>query len=76
MNPPKLTKIKDVIKFLKSKGWEIEHGRKHIKAKHPKGGFISMSVSPSCQFAAFNAMKDAQKLENQHEQMGHIATVG
>lgn len=59
--------IKKLLKELKSLGWEVMQARKHFKAKHPKGGFVSFSVSPSCPYALKNIWGDIKRLERQHE---------
>jgi predicted RNA binding protein YcfA (HicA-like mRNA interferase family) len=61
------TDIHKLVRELKRKGWEVEQGRKHFKAKHPEGGQVILSCSPSCPYAANNARKDIEKIEQQHQ---------
>lgn len=61
----------DINKFVKEKireGWSEEFGGKHRKIFHPKGGFVSMSVSPSCPNALNKIRKDVRRLEKFNEE--------
>lgn len=58
--------VKKLRQQLQREGWRIEQGIKHYKAYHPKGGFIVMSVSPSCPYAAKNIMGDVRRLKRSH----------
>lgn len=58
--------IKDVKKRLTREGWTVEHGGKHIKAKHPKGGQVIMAVSPSDVRAQLNILADIRRLKKSH----------
>ena len=60
--------IKRLLKDLARQGWTWHQGRKHIKAYHPKGGFIVMAVSPSCPFAYKNILTEIRKLEKANSQ--------
>lgn len=55
----------DIKKLIRSKvkeGWREEKG-KHIKLHHPLGGFVVISVSPSCHHALRNIEGDIRRLE-------------
>lgn len=58
--------IKKIRRQLQKEGWRLEIGRTHYKAYHPKGGFISISVTPSCPYAAKNILGDIKRLKRQH----------
>lgn len=61
----RLTSNKEVNHLINAKakeGWKILTGRK-VKIGHPKGGFITISLSPSCPHAYKNVLKDIQNLE-------------
>lgn len=60
------TEINKYVKQKLREGWREEYGGKHRKIYHPKGGFVSMSISPSCQYALRNIKKDVERLEKYH----------
>lgn len=55
------SEIKKLIKTLIKEGWTEEFG-KHRKLYHPKGGFVSMSMSPSDYNAVRQIERDIKKL--------------
>lgn len=48
---------------LRSKGWELIGGKKHYKIRSPKGKILSLSSSPSDEFALANIKRDVRRLE-------------
>ena len=58
--------MKELRRELVREGWRVEQGRKHYKAYHPKGGFVSLSVSSSDYYAVKNARGDVARLKRQH----------
>lgn len=58
--------MKKLRRELLREGWRIEQGIKHIKCFHPKGGYITMSCTPSCRYAAVNARRDVERLKREH----------
>lgn len=58
--------LKALIKTLERNGWTVVQGVKHYKANHPKGGFVSMSVSPSDNWAIKNMIGDINRLHKQN----------
>lgn len=61
--------IREIIRDLKRKGWEVVQGRKHYKAKHRLGGIVSFSVTPSDRMAVKNILRDIEKLEKSHAEL-------
>lgn len=62
--------MRDLRRELEAEGWSVELGRSHYKCRHPNGGMVIMSVTPSCSHAAMNARADVRRLKRQH---GEIA---
>jgi predicted RNA binding protein YcfA (HicA-like mRNA interferase family) len=60
--------IKKLRRQLLREGWSIERGGNHYKAYHPKGGFVVISVSPSCHHALRNIKGDINRLKQQHNE--------
>ena len=60
------SEIRKLFKELKRRGWTISTGGKHYKVRHPLGGFISVSVSPSDHHAYNNILKDIKHLEKEN----------
>lgn len=60
--------LKHIRIELQRQGWRIEQGRKQFKCYHPKGGLVSMAITPSCPFAARHVVADIKRLEQRYEE--------
>lgn len=59
----------DIRKLIRDKvreGWVVERN-KHIKLRHPLGGFVLMGVTISDYRAIKNIQREIRKLEQRHE---------
>lgn len=66
--------VKRLLKDLVRRGWTVEQGRKHYKCYHPAGGFITVSLTPSCHHALRNIEGDINRLEKENEKKKENAT--
>jgi hypothetical protein len=64
------SEIRTLIRELKRKGLTVKQGRKHYRATHPSGKYVSFSVSPSCRFAVKHIMADIKRIERSIESGG------
>jgi len=64
---PDKKEIKKLLKELRWNGWEIKKGKTHFKCYHPKGGFVSISATPSDPWAYKNILGDIKRLEKANE---------
>ncbi len=65
------TSDKEVNRLINEKvkeGWSCEVSKK-IKLRHPLGGMVSLSMTPSCRHALNQILRDIKKLENSHRKM-------
>lgn len=58
--------LNKILDELVTEGWAIERGKKHFKARHPHGGMVTISISPSCHHAYKNIQKDVKRLKDSH----------
>ena len=60
---------KELIGDLQKRGWAIEkQGRQaHFRAYHPEGGAITIAGTPTCPRNYQNTMRDARRVEREHE---------
>jgi len=56
-----------MFKDLQRQGWDIEKGIKALKLRHPKYGFVSCSLTPSCPFFAYKVMRDIRHKINNYK---------
>ena len=56
--------IKEIIRGLKRKGWEVTRTGKHFKAKPPNSNrSITFSGTPSCPYAVKHVYEDIERVE-------------
>lgn len=58
--------MKEFYRELERQGWRLEQGKKAMKAYHPKGGMVSMSLTPRVSMAHKAAARDVQKIKKMH----------
>ena len=63
--------INNLIKELVAVGWEIIGSKRHFKLRSPGGGLVSMSSSPSDEFAVNQIKRDVRRVQKEegHEQI-------
>lgn len=58
------SEVKDLIKDMKARGWEVLPGRrKHIKMHHPKFGNVILPRTPSDERWLLNKLSQIKKIE-------------
>lgn len=66
INSPKgieMVKRKDVIKFFKAYGFELEHGTNHDRLKHPDGRWTTLGRHVEINDRKFDDMKKQAELK-------------
>lgn len=58
--------IKKLFRRLKREGWGVAVEGKHYKLRHPLGGFVTTSISPSCPHAIKHILGDIKRLEKEN----------
>lgn len=53
------------LRELKSKGWDVAHGSKHIKACPPKGKPVFISATPSDRRGVLNILSVIRRAERE-----------
>lgn len=58
-----------------NQGWSSSIGRNSYKLKHPLGGIVSMSKTPSCPFFLKHTIGDIKRLERKNCEKRHIQSL-
>jgi predicted RNA binding protein YcfA (HicA-like mRNA interferase family) len=55
----------DVLAEARARGWRVQLGGKHLQLRHPRGGTVTVSSTPSNQNAVRKVVADLRRAEAQ-----------